>query len=93
VDKYDGLKKKLTRKTFDEMAELELFGRVLPKDQNIERFVVEDPTLRKSREAQLIEENNLLTSYRDVMARNKFYRRHQERNNRMANEREGLNIP
>ena len=93
MDKYDGLKKKLTRKTFDEMAELELFGRVLPKDQNIERFVVEDPTLRKSREAQLIEENNLLTSYRDVMARNKFYRRHQERNNRMANEREGLNIP
>ena len=85
MDKYDGLKKKLTRKTFDEMAELELFGRVLPKDQNIERFVVEDPTLRKSREAQLIEENNLLTSYRDVMARNKFYRRHQERNNRMAN--------
>jgi len=85
VDKYDGLKKKLTRKTFDEMAELELFGRVLPKDQNIERFVVEDPTLRKSREAQLIEENNLLTSHRDVMARNKFYRRHQERNNRMAN--------
>ena len=85
MDKYDGLKKKLTRKTFDEMAELELFGRVLPKDQNIERFVVEDPTLRKSREAQLIEENNLLTSHRDVMARNKFYRRHQERNNRMAN--------
>ena len=85
MDKYDGLKKKLTRKTFDEMAELELFGRVLPKDQSIERFVVEDPTLRKSREAQLIEENNLLTSHRDVMARNKFYRRHQERNNRMAN--------
>ncbi len=54
VQKYDRLKQKLPRKTFDELAEMELFGRVLPKDQNIERFVVEDPTLRKSRETELI---------------------------------------
>jgi hypothetical protein len=55
--------------------------------------VVEDPKVRKSRENELLEENNLLTTHREVMARNKFYRRQQDRNNRMANEAEGYNIP
>lgn len=65
---------------------------MLPKDQNIERFIVEDPKVRKSRENELVEEHNLLTTHREVMVRNKFYRRQQDRNNRIANEAEGYNI-
>jgi hypothetical protein len=69
------------------LAEIELFGRVLPKDSNIERLIVEDTNIKKIRENELIDENNLLTDFRDVMSKNKFYRRVQERNNRLGNKR------
>jgi hypothetical protein len=56
VVKYDDLKHKVEdRKTFDELAEIELYGRVLPKDQNIERLIVENAKNKRSREEELIE--------------------------------------
>lgn len=94
VTKYDQLKEKVAhRKTFDELAEIELYGRVLPKDENIERLIVENTKNKRTREEELIEQNNLLTSHRDVMIRNKFYRRQQDRRNRIALKNEEFELP
>lgn len=63
---------------------------MLPKDANIERFIVEDTRVNRRRENDLIEDNYLLTSQREIRAKQKFYKRIQDRNNRMANEKFGI---
>jgi hypothetical protein len=44
LNKMKEQKSKTGRKSFDELAEMELYGRVLPKDQSKERLIIEDTT-------------------------------------------------
>ena len=67
-------------------------GRTLKKDQAIERIVVEDAKYTKPLEERLVEDNNLLTEFRQVKSRDKFYRRQQERSNRQANKALGFSV-
>ena len=39
----------MNKTSFDELAEEELFGRVLPKDDNIERFIVDNDKYKEMR--------------------------------------------
>lgn len=82
----------MNKKSFDELAEEELFGRVLPKDDNIERFIVDNDKYKEMRQTQLTRDNLLLTTFRQLQVRQKFYKRAFERNNRLAVEAEGMNI-
>jgi hypothetical protein len=76
--------------TFDELAEKELYGRVLPKDSKIEQIKIESSKYNVSRENELIREHDLLTDTLEIMARDKFYDRQRERNNRLAEKALGI---
>lgn len=71
-------------KTFDELAEIELYGRVLPKDSKIERIKLEETKYKVPEEIALIEEHNLMLDTREIRFRDKFYDRQRERNNRLV---------
>lgn len=83
-------KNRSPRQTFDELAELELYGRVLPKAARVEKIKVEDATYVPNSKDELVRDNYLLTNSMDIFSRNKFYDRQRERNNRLSDEAEGI---
>jgi hypothetical protein len=83
-------KNRSDKKTFDELAELELYGRVLPKASRVEKIKVEDATYVPNTKDELVRDNFLLNNSMGIYARNKFYDRQRERNNRLSDEAEGI---